>query len=90
MSTESTIAEKVTLVVEVLRAFGAHVRVHRRQLTHRKKVYLNVVTKGGYWEWRKIVMPAIHQYFPDAYMTSGSFSNFNYPDSMNVTIALEK
>lgn len=56
-----------------------------------------MVAQGGHWEWEKIVMPAIHQHFPDAYMTSGSFSgdfsdfnDFSYIGNMDITIALER
>jgi len=71
-------------VVDDLRALGAKVRVVRRQLAHRKKTYLHIVASGGHYEWRTIVMPAIHKHFPDAYMTSGSFCS-----QMELTIALE-
>jgi hypothetical protein len=47
---------------------------------------LHVKAAGGHYQWKNIVMPRIREYFPDAYMTSGSF----VCDKMNVTIALEK
>ena len=68
-----------------LRQLGAKVRVRRRKLAHRTKVYLNVEAEGGHWEWKHIIMPTIHRFFPDAYMTSGGFGV-----KMNVTIALER
>lgn len=78
-------ADPVEDVRDALRALGAKVQVKRRKLRHRKKTYLHVVADVGHYGWRTIIMPAIHKYFPDAYMTSGGFGS-----NLNITIALEK
>jgi len=77
--------QRLDWVVGALRAKGAKVLVRRRKLAHRTKVYLNVDAEGGHHEWKRIIMPAIHRYFKDAYMTSGGFAN----ERLNVTISLE-
>ena len=76
---------KLIAVRDKLRALGATVQIRRRKLRHRVKIYLHIEVAGGHFEWRTIVMPAIHGFFPDAYMTSGGFA-----DKMYITIALER
>jgi len=68
---------------QALRNKGAKVRVRRRKLACCRRTYLKIGAEGGHWEWKNIVMPTIRQFFPDAYMTSGSFGS-----KMDVTIAL--
>lgn len=77
--------QRVKAICEALRVLSAIVHVRRRKLAHREKTYLHIVAKGGHWEWKNLVMPTIHRFFPDAYMTSGGFGS-----EMDITIALEK
>jgi hypothetical protein len=77
--------DRLIWAVEALRDKGAKVRIRRRKLTNRRKTYLRIVAEGGHWEWKNIVMPAIYRFFPDAYMTSGSFGL-----PMDITVALGK
>lgn len=77
--------KKIEATRDRLVALGAKVQVRHRKLAHRMKVYLYIKAAGGHFEWKSIIMPAIHKDFPDAYMTSGGFWT-----EMNLTIALEK
>jgi len=84
--------QRVEMVVQRLKDLGAHVLVRRRKLAHREKEYLKIKADGGHHEWQTIVMPAIREHFPDAYLTSGGFlrSTSGHSGRMNLTIALEK
>jgi len=81
---------KEMTTVKALKALGAKVRIRRRQLApkgklYREKTYLTIEAAGGLHTWNTIIRPKIRENFPDAYMTSGSFS-----EVIEVTVALEK
>lgn len=80
--------KRVAATVERLRQKGARVRVKRRKLTHRKKIYLHIVAGGTHSTFFRVVLPLIQKDFPEAYMTSGGFMSRS-EQTMNVTISLD-
>jgi len=81
MKVAEVVAAKNDLVTR-----GARVNVSRRNLARGFKVYLRVRALGSASVFYTFVLPIIQRRWPEAYMTSGSFTR----DSMDVTVALTK
>jgi hypothetical protein len=67
--------EKLSVVITKLKSLGAKVKHRRRKLAHSEKDYLTLIGVGGHSEYTSVILPALRSYFPDAYMTSGSFAS---------------
>jgi hypothetical protein len=83
--------QKVQATVDRLKQKGARVRVKRRKLAHREKTYLELRADGTHNTYLTLVMPLIHKDFPEAYMTSGSFTPEPWASDphMNITVSLD-
>lgn len=69
-----------------LEKLGVTVYIKRRRLTNGIQTCLRITAPEGRGTWDGKILPTIREHFPDAYKTSGGYSN----RKLDVTFTLEK